>query len=203
MVFKRVKAFPSGLSFPYKILRLSTPPGLLRLTRHNVTKYARAWGTIVSYCAWLSQVGPKVDSYFPNSVENAVKANNGRNSGTKRWQRDYGEWERTFSSKWFLFHASKHRHGGENRTLLNWSRSWFFSSVKTMFGKASSSQAPSANKRLFGSSLSVGCQSVRHLSTSFPRDLGNGLSFSQNSMPSTSSSSCSALFTKIDDTRQV
>ena len=54
-----------------------------------------------------------------------------------------------------------------------------------MFGKASSSQAPNANKRLFGSSLSVGCQSVRHLSTSFPRDLGNGLSFSQNSMPST------------------
>ena len=48
-----------------------------------------------------------------------------------------------------------------------------------MFGKASSSQTPSANKRLSGSSLSVGCQSVCHLSTSFPRDLGNGLSFSK------------------------
>ena len=71
-----------------------------------------------------------------------------------------------------------------------------------MFGKASSSQSPNANERLFGSFLSVGCQSVCHLSTSRPRDLGNGLSFSQNSMPSTSSSSCSALFTIIDGTRQ-
>ena len=35
-----------------------------------------------------------------------------------------------------------------------------------MFGKAPSS---SANKRLFGSSLSVDCQSVFHLLTSFPR----------------------------------
>ena len=70
-----------------------------------------------------------------------------------------------------------------------------------MFGKASSSQAPSANKRLFGSSLSVDCQSVFHLSTSFPGDLGNRLSFSQKSMPSTSPS-CSALFTIIDGTRQ-
>ena len=41
-----------------------------------------------------------------------------------------------------------------------------------MFGKASSSQAPSASKR-FGSSLSVDCQSVFHLRISFPRDLGN------------------------------
>ena len=71
-----------------------------------------------------------------------------------------------------------------------------------MFGKVSSSQAPSANKNLFGISLSVDCQSICYLSTSFPRDLGNGLSFSQNSVPSTTSSSCSALFTIIDDTRQ-
>ena len=34
-----------------------------------------------------------------------------------------------------------------------------------MFGKASSSQTPSANKRSFGSSLSVDCQSVFHLRT--------------------------------------
>ena len=65
-----------------------------------------------------------------------------------------------------------------------------------MFEKASSSQAPSANKRLFGSSLSIDCHSVFPLSTSFSRDLGNGLSFSQKSMPSTSSSCC-ALFTII------
>ena len=39
------------------------------------------------------------------------------------------------------------------------------------------------DKRLFRSFLSVDCQSVFHLRTSFPRDLGNGLSFSQNSMP--------------------
>ena len=45
-----------------------------------------------------------------------------------------------------------------------------------MFGKASSSQAPSSSKRSFGSSLSVDCQSVFHLLTSFPRDLGNGMS---------------------------
>ena len=67
----------------------------------------------------------------------------------------------------------------------------------------SSSQAPRVNKTLFGTSPSADCQNVFHLSTSFPRDLGNGLSFSQNSMPSTSAPSCSALFTKIDDTRQV
>ena len=71
-----------------------------------------------------------------------------------------------------------------------------------MFGKASSSQAPSASKRLFGSSLSVNFQSVFHLLTSFPRDLGNGMFFSQNSMPSTSSCSRSGLFTIIDGTRQ-
>ena len=34
---------------------------------------------------------------------------------------------------------------------------------RQMFGKASSSQTPGANIRLFGSSLSVDCQSVFHL----------------------------------------
>ena len=48
-----------------------------------------------------------------------------------------------------------------------------------MLGKASSSQSPIANKKLFGSSLSVDCQSVFHLCTSFPSDLGNEMSFSQ------------------------
>ena len=71
-----------------------------------------------------------------------------------------------------------------------------------MFGKASSSQAPSASKRLFGSSLSVDFQSVFQLLTSFLRNLGNGMYFSQNGMPSTSSSSRSGLFTIIDSTRQ-
>ena len=37
-----------------------------------------------------------------------------------------------------------------------------------MFGKASSSQTPRTNIRLFRSSLSVDCQSVFHLCTSFP-----------------------------------
>ena len=73
---------------------------------------------------------------------------------------------------------------------------------RQMFGKASSLQTPSANKRLFGSFLSVDCHSVFHLPTSFPRDLRNGMSFSQNSMPSASSSSCSVFFTIIDVTRQ-
>ena len=74
---------------------------------------------------------------------------------------------------------------------------------RRMFGKASSSQAPSASQeRLFGSSLSVDCQRVFHLLTSFPRDLGNGMSLSQNSMPSTSSFSCSVLFPTIDGTRE-
>ena len=40
-----------------------------------------------------------------------------------------------------------------------------------MFGKATSSQTLSANKRLLGSSLSGDYQSVFHLHTSFPRDL--------------------------------
>ena len=51
-----------------------------------------------------------------------------------------------------------------------------------MFGKAPSS---SANKRLFGTSLSDDCQSVFHLRTSFPRDFRNGMSFSQYSAPFT------------------
>ena len=55
-----------------------------------------------------------------------------------------------------------------------------------MFEKASSSQTLSANKGLFGSSLSVDCQSVFHLHTSFPRNLRKGVSFSQNGMPFTS-----------------
>ena len=50
-------------------------------------------------------------------------------------------------------------------------------------------------------SLSVHCQSVFHPTTSFPRDLGNGMSFSQSSMPPTSSSSCSAYNTIIDCTK--
>ena len=51
------------------------------------------------------------------------------------------------------------------------------------------------------SSLSVDCQSVFHPSTSFPRDLGNGMSLSQNRMPSTSSSSGGAFYAIIDCTR--
>ena len=57
-------------------------------------------------------------------------------------------------------------------------------------------------ERIFiASSLSVDCESVFHPSTSFPRDLGNGMSFSQDSTPPTSSSSCSAWYTIIDCTR--
>ena len=51
-----------------------------------------------------------------------------------------------------------------------------------MFGHVHSS---SAKKRLFGSSLCVVCQGVFLLRTSFPRDFGNGMSFSQNSAPFT------------------
>ena len=54
-----------------------------------------------------------------------------------------------------------------------------------------------------GSYQSVNCQSAFHLRNSFPRDLRNGMSFSQYSMPSTSSFSCSSLFTIIYGTRQV
>ena len=100
------------------------------------------------------------------------------------------------------------------RTLLTLKRSWFVSLVKTITqllllwslrcrqwpdGDRCSSQATSASKRLFGSSQSVDCQSVFHHHTSFPWDLGNGMSFSQKSMPSTSSSSLSALFICVID----
>ena len=58
-----------------------------------------------------------------------------------------------------------------------------------MIAKAFSLQTPSGNKRLFGSSLSVNYQrlSLFHQHTSYPRDLRNEMSFSQNSMPFTSS----------------
>ena len=49
-----------------------------------------------------------------------------------------------------------------------------------MFGRAPLSQTLSANKRLFGSSLTA-----FHLHPSFPGDLRNGMSFSQNIMPFT------------------
>ena len=63
--------------------------------------------------------------------------------------------------------------GGVQMTV-EMTRSWW------MLGKASSSQSPIASKRLFGSTLSVDCQSVFHLRTSFSRDLGNEMSFSQH-----------------------
>ena len=47
-----------------------------------------------------------------------------------------------------------------------------------MFGKASLSHAPSASRRLLGSSFSADCHIICHLRSSFPRDLGNGRSFS-------------------------
>ena len=55
-----------------------------------------------------------------------------------------------------------------------------------MFGKVFSSQRPSANKRLFGTALAVDSPSVFHPRSHFPRDLRNGMSFSQNSTPFTS-----------------
>ena len=64
------------------------------------------------------------------------------------------------------------------------------SATKRLFGS-------SASKRLFGSSLFIDCLSVFHLRTSFPRGLGNGMSFYQYTMSFTSSSKCSALFTKL------
>ena len=50
--------------------------------------------------------------------------------------------------------------------------------IDRVLGKASSSKSPIASKRSFGSSLSVDCQTVFHLRTSFPRDLGNEMFFS-------------------------
>ena len=71
---------------------------------------------------------------------------------------------------------------------------------RQMFGKAPSS---SANKRLFRTYLSVVCQSVFHLRTSFPRDFRNGMSFSQYRAPFTLSDPAAVpLFTIIDGTRQ-
>ena len=70
-----------------------------------------------------------------------------------------------------------------------------------MFGKVSSSHAPSANRRLFGSSFSADCHIVCHLFSSFPRDLGNGRSFSQNNMPFAASDSSWVLLTMIESTR--
>ena len=82
---------------------------------------------------------------------------------------------------------------GQSASLLRISRVQAMTRIRWMFGKASSSQAPSASKSLFGSYLSVDCQSVFHLLTSFPRHLGNGMSSFQNSMLSISSSSRSGL----------
>ena len=64
-----------------------------------------------------------------------------------------------------------------------------------MLGKAFSSKSPIASKRLFGSSLSVDCQSVLHLRTSFPRDLENQMSFSHYAV-STPSFSCNERISK-------
>ena len=91
---------------------------------------------------------------------------------------------------------------GHSASVLRISRVQAMTRRRWMFGKASSSQAPSASKRLFGSYLSVDFQSVFRLLTSFPRHLGSGMSSFQNNMLSTSSSSRSGLFTIIDGTRQ-
>ena len=95
------------------------------------------------------------------------------------------------------------------RTLLTLKRSWFVLLVKTITQllllwsvrcrQWLDGDGCSSHKRLFGSSQSVDCQSVFHLHTSFPRDLGNGMSFSQKSMPSTSLSSFSAIFICVID----
>ena len=70
-----------------------------------------------------------------------------------------------------------------------------------MFGKASLSHAPSASRRLLGSSFSADCHIICHLRSSFQRDLGNGRSFSQNNMPSVASDSFRVLLTMIEGTR--
>ena len=70
-----------------------------------------------------------------------------------------------------------------------------------MFGKASPSHVPSANRRLLGSSFSADCHIICHLSSSFPRDLGNGRSLSQNNMPSVASDSSRVLLIMIEGTR--
>ena len=70
-----------------------------------------------------------------------------------------------------------------------------------MFGKASTSHAPSVRGRLLGSSFSVHCHKVFHPRSSLLRDLGNGGSFSQKNMPSVALDSSRVLLTMIDDTR--
>ena len=70
-----------------------------------------------------------------------------------------------------------------------------------MFGKVSSSHAPSANRRLFGSSFSADCHIVCHLLSSFPRDLANARSFSQNNIPFAASDGSWVLLTMIEGTR--
>ena len=70
-----------------------------------------------------------------------------------------------------------------------------------MFGKASTSHAPSASRTLLGSSFSADCHIVCHFCSSLPRDLGNGRSFSQNNMPSVASDSSRVLLTMIEGTR--
>jgi len=71
-----------------------------------------------------------------------------------------------------------------------------------LFGKASSSHGPSANRRLLGSSFSADCHIVCHLHSSFPRDLGNGRLFSKNSMPFVASNSSRVFLTMIEGTRK-
>ena len=72
---------------------------------------------------------------------------------------------------------------------------------RCMFGKASTSYAPSASRRSPGSSFSADYHIVCHLRSSFARDLGNGRSFSQNNMPSVASESSRVLLTMIEGTR--
>ena len=67
-----------------------------------------------------------------------------------------------------------------------------------MFGKISTSHAPSASRRSLGSSFSADWHIVYHRRSSFPRDLGNGRSFSQNNMPSVASDSFRVLLTMIE-----
>ena len=69
-----------------------------------------------------------------------------------------------------------------------------------MFGKVCSSHVPSASRRLLGSSFSADCHITCHLRSSFPRDLGNGKSFSLNSMTSVASDSSKVLLTMIEGT---
>ena len=67
-----------------------------------------------------------------------------------------------------------------------------------MFGKASTSHTPSAGRRSPGSSFSADCRIIYHLRSPFPRDLGNGRSFSQNNMSSVASDSSRVFLTMIE-----